>query len=357
MRVHFLTTKVGNASGGAIYDQDFYNILIKKYPDTELFDDELFLNIFGKVEEGAGLLEFNDFYNKYVNKLFDCDYLIINSRLYTRFVKTNINKILRKHRDVKFLVIHHHNNYMNHKGALRVIHQYFEMRILKAATQLIIPNQYVIDQLRKAYNLKNIICLPSSFEKRKYDISTLNNGNILFVGNIEKRKGLIYGLKAFNLFHKTNPNYKFRIAGKFDESDSYYKKLKTFIDENGFGEAVIFEGRVTDEKLDWLYSNSDLFLFPSLLEGYGWVMIEAMGRGVPVIAFDNSAMPYTVKNNHNGVLVENMNWKEMGELMVQLLSNRETLKNLQQGALKTYDEGPSKEDLLRQIDSFIETWE
>nr|WP_296480600.1 glycosyltransferase family 4 protein [uncultured Acetatifactor sp.] len=357
MRIHFLTTKLGKASGGAIYDQDFYNILRKKFPDVKLFDDEFFLNMFGNTGQGAGLIEFNDFYKKYADRLYDCEYLIINSRLYTRFVKTNLNRILRKYRNVRFLVIHHHNNYMNHKGLLYIIHRHFEMRILKKATQLIIPNQYVIDQLKKTYQLNNIICLPSSFEKKKYEISNLNTGNILFVGNIERRKGLMYGLKAFHLFSKMNKNYKFRIAGKFDENDSYYKKIKDFVAEKGLSGTVIFEGRVSDERLEWLYSHSDLFLFPSLLEGYGWVMIEAMGRGVPVMAFDNSAMPYTVKNNYNGILVDNLDWEKMGNSIVRLLSDKEMLKKLQQGALKTYEEVPSKATLKQQIESFIETWE
>lgn len=357
MRIHFLTTKLGKASGGAIYDQDFYNVLRKKHSDVKLFDDECFLNIFGKAGEGAGLIKFNNFYKKYADKLFDCDYLIVNSRLYTRFLKTNLGNILRKYRKVRFLVIHHHNNYMNHKGLMYIIHRHFEMRILKKATQLIIPNQYVIDQLKKVYRLDNIICLPSSFEKKKYEISNLNTGNILFVGNIERRKGLIYGLKAFHLFSKTNKHYKFRIVGKFDENDSYYKKLKDFVNEKGLGGAVVFEGRVDDERLNWLYSHCDLFLFPSLLEGYGWVMIEAMGRGVPVMAFDNSAMPYTVKNDYNGILVDNLDWEKMGSSMLGLLSDKEMLKKLQQGALKTYEEVPSKAVLKQQIESFIETWE
>lgn len=356
MRVHFLTTKIGTASGGAIYDQDFYNILTKKYPDTELFDDDFFLNMFGKDKHRKGLIGFNDFYNQYADRLFDCDYLIINSRLYTRLIKTNIDRTLRKYPGVRFLVIHHHNNYMSHRGVLYIVHKYFEMKVLKAATQLIIPNQYVIDQLKRVHKLENIICLPSSFEKRKYNISDLNTGNILFVGNIEERKGLLYGLKAFNLLYKTNRDYKFRIAGKFNEKDSYYKKLQKFIRENDLADGVIFEGRVTDERLDWLYSNSDLFLFPSLLEGYGWVMIEAMGRGVPVVAFNNSAMPYSVKSNYNGILVENLNWKMLGKAMTQLLADKKELRKLQQGALKTYEKVPSKEELNRQIEAFVENW-
>ena len=86
-------------------------------------------------------------------------------------------------------------------------------------------------------------------------------------------------------------------------------------------------------------------------------MIEAMGRGVPVMAFDNSAMPYTVKNNYNGILVDNLDWEKMGNSIVRLLSDKEMLKKLQQGALKTYEEVPSKATLKQQIESFIETWE
>ncbi len=342
MRVHFLTTKITADSGGAIYDQIFYHVLAERFPQTKLLDDLFFLDQEGRAGRRAGLLDFNAFYHKHADYIFDCEYLIVNSRLYTRFMGTDIRRYLQKYPRVKLLVIHHHNNYMSHKGVLYLIHRHFEMRIIKAATDLVIPNQYVIDQLKKLYHLQNITCLPSSFEKRSYKISLLDTGNILFVGSVEKRKGLLYGLKAFGLFYETNKNYKFRIAGRFQEKDPYYKKLQAYIRKNALTEAVVFEGRVTEERLAWLYSNSDLFLFPSLLEGYGWVMIEAMGRGVPVVAFDNSAMPYSVRDGFNGALIENLNWKEMAAALGALLSDREKLRKLQ--------------ELVRQMDAFIGKW-
>lgn len=356
MKIHFLATQMGDASGGAIYDYNFFKILIEKYPDTELYDDAYFIKACSSKYSSPGLIEFNHIYKEFQKKIFDCDYLIMNSRIYTRFIKINLKKILAQYPNVKYVVIHHHNNYMTHSGLLYLIHKHLELKVLKSAGQLIIPNQYVIDQLQRAFNLNNIICLPSSFDKTTCEVSKLNSHNILFVGNVEKRKGLLYGLKAFNIFYQKNRKYKFTIAGKYNEKDPYYKKLKNFIQINGLEEAIIFEGRVTDERLDWLYCNSDLFLFPSLLEGYGWVMIEAMRRGLPVIAFNNSAIPYTVKNGYNGMLVPNKRWNEMGEALLEVFADKNLLAKMQTGALETFSNVPSQENLNIQIRSYIDSW-
>lgn len=71
----------------------------------------------------------------------------------------------------------------------------------------------------------------------------------------------------------------------------------------GLEDVVTFVGRISDEELKSYYSRAYCFVFPSLLEGYGMVLIEAMSYGLPVIAFDNSAIPFTVKNDRNGILV------------------------------------------------------
>lgn len=357
MRVHFFATQIGDASGGAIYDNYFYTLLVEKYPNTKLYDDKYFIELSQKSDKKLNLIDFNNIYKQYEKEIFDCDYLIMNSRIYTRFIKVNLKKLLSQYPHIRYCVIHHHNNYMTHSGLLYLIHKYLEVKVLKAATKLIIPNQYVIDQLQKTFRLDNIVCLPSSFDKKEYEISSLNNGNILFVGNVERRKGLIYALKAFKEFYQKNNEYKFRIVGKYDERDLYFRKLKKFISKNKLNDAVTFEGRVTNEKLDWFYCHSDLFLFPSLLEGYGWVMIEAMGRGIPVVAFDNSAMPYTVKDGYNGMLIQNKQWKQMSDILFKVLGDNVLLKKLQVGALKTYASVPSLENLNNQINAFINSWE
>lgn len=355
MRIHFVTTKLGDGSGGAIYDRNFYKILLEIYPGVKLFDDEFFLSRDKKIGQHINFWKFNDIYKQHLKELMNCDYLVINSRLYTRFIKLDFADSMRRYSDVKLIVIHHHNNYMTHAGVMRIIHKYFEMRILKCAEWLVIPNQYVIDELQDHYHFNNFCFLPSSFEKKKYNASSLDHGRILFVGNVEKRKGLIYGLKAFHFFYLKNKNYQFVIAGRYDKDSLYFKRLNRYIKKNHLEHAVLFEGRVTNARLDWLYSNSDLFLFPSLLEGYGWVMMEAMARGVPVIAFRNSSMPYTVKSNYNGMLVDNRCWKKMGRAL-NLIEDKKWLRKMQQGALATYHKAPSQKELNKKTKLFIQSW-
>lgn len=355
MKIHFLTTGLSDASGGAIYDYHFYKVLLKIYPEVKLFDDKYFLE---KTDEdrNRGFLRFCRLYKMYCSEIFDCDYLIMNSRIYTRFLGMDLGKIFGGKSGKQLLVIHHHNNYMTHRLLLYRIHKHYEMKVLSAATKLIIPNPYVIDQLKKSISQERIEFLPSSFKKGEFQKTDLRNKRILFVGNIEKRKGLMLGLKAFHFFYQENRDYQWVLAGAYKENESYYTRLKRYVEKNGLTEAVLFENRVSNERLEWLYAHSDVFLFPSLHEGYGWVMVEAMAHGVPVIAFDNSAIPYTVKNGYNGLLAENKNWKEMYRALSRSVSDGRLLAKMQKGAMETHRQTFSMEELDSRTETFIASW-
>lgn len=353
MRINFLTTEIADASGGAIYDRNFYEVLKKVHPKTNLYNDKLFIERYNK---GSELISFNLYYRQSIDELLNCDYLVINSRLYTRMMLFDIGSKMTRHPKTKLLVIHHHSNFMNNEGLRRKVHKFYEKRVLESASELIIPNEYVVDQVKKDFRVNMVKFLPSSFEKKVYPISPLDSNILLFVGNVEHRKGLLYGIKAFEKISNRFPNLKFHIAGKYDENDSYYQSLRQYVSENGLEKKVLFEGRVSNKRLEWLYENARLFLFPSLLEGYGWVMVEAMGRGLPVVAFNNSAMPYTVKDGINGLLIDNKNDEEMAKRTIELLSDRAGMLNLQKGALITYEHVPSQDDLNRLTEEYIKSW-
>ena len=352
MQIHFLTTRIVDASGGAKYDYHFFKLLRELHGDSiKLFDDEYFSKKYGVSE--PGLILFNKIYRSQIPEICDCDYLFINSRLYTRLMFSNLAAYLNKRNSTKLVVIHHHNNYMSHNGLMRLLHKFFEMRLLKGASQIIIPNRYVVELIRRAIPSSTIIFLESSFTKRKNKLSTLNNHNLLFVGNVQSRKGIIYGLKAFNLFHMVHPEYKYVIVGKIIETDKYYKKICHFVVSNGLSDSVLFRGRIDDRELELVYSSSDLLLFPSLLEGYGWVMVEAMGHGLPVVAFNNSAMPYTVKDMYNGRIIDNKNWKKMAKELIGLVENPKLMQKLQIGAIDTYNSVQSQDELDNKTRDYI----
>ena len=169
-------------------------------------------------------------------------------------------------------------------------------------------------------------------------------GHLLFVGTIEERKGLIYLIKALDSLPKDmKEKISLNIVGK-TISNEYLTMLKKEIESTHLQNVINFCGRVEKDELEHLYNTSFLFVFPSLYEGFGMVIIEAMQKSLPVIAFDNSAMPYTIKNNENGIIVPNKDYRTFAKAIQNLLENRSLYEKLSNGAhdtginAQTYDE-------------------
>ena len=90
-----------------------------------------------------------------------------------------------------------------------------------------------------------------------------------------------------------------------------------------------------------------------MLEGYGMVLIEAMSYGLPVIAFDNSAIPFTVKNDRNGILVRDKNILDLKKSILKLCVDTDYHRKLCDGALDTYRNARSLSDLDVDIENFV----
>lgn len=116
----------------------------------------------------------------------------------------------------------------------------------------------------------------------------------LHIANKDPRKNTKGVVMAFNEFLKQNTvGYKLVILG-YKEAD-----LKILLDEIGtpeLREQIILTGYVSDEDLPAVYFLSKLFLFPSLREGFGIPIIEAMACGVPVITSNTSSMPEVARD-------------------------------------------------------------
>jgi len=350
LKINFLINRITELSGGSKYDKYFIKALSDYYEnEINIIEDNKFENI----NLGFDFLSYGFVYLKKLSYIFDCDILFVNSRLYTRFIPLILlNKL--KGVNCKIILIHHHYNYMTHNGMLKKLHKFFEISFLKKADQIIIPNPYIVDLTKKHKEIKgDIILLESAFEKEDYEISDFDSKRVLFVGNIERRKGLLYGIKAFEIFLENNPKYYFDIVGNYNESDKYYNKLKDYIKTNNLGKYINFTGRIDQEKLDWYYRNSKIFLFPSLNEGYGWVLIEAMAHGLPVIAFNNTAIPYTVKDGFNGFLAKNYNFEELAYNMSKSIKNKRIYIELQNNAIKTYKKANKYEDLNKDMTKYF----
>lgn len=118
---------------------------------------------------------------------------------------------------------------------------------------------------------------------------------ILFVGTIQPRKNLVALIQAFS---QTDLD-KLVIAGGIGwETEEILRAPGKF----GVQEKVVFTGRITDLELQKLYLGASLYVQPSITEGFGLPVLEAMASGVPVISSDGGALPEVV--DEAGVVVK-----------------------------------------------------
>lgn len=115
---------------------------------------------------------------------------------------------------------------------------------------------------------------------------------ILTVGTVEPRKNLILLLDAYAALRKASDvPHKLVIAGG---KGWLYEGVFRRVEELSLDEDVIFLGFVADQNLPALYSLADVFVFPSLYEGFGLPPLEAMACGTPVITSRTSSLPEVV---------------------------------------------------------------
>ena len=84
-----------------------------------------------------------------------------------------------------------------------------------------------------------------------------------------------------------------------------------------------------------VYDEHGIFLFPSFFEGFGKAFLEAMSRGLVVLASNNGGMRDVIKNGQNGFLFDTGDWGRMAELALQLLADLGLAKQISKEARKS----------------------
>jgi glycosyltransferase involved in cell wall biosynthesis len=111
---------------------------------------------------------------------------------------------------------------------------------------------------------------------------------ILCVGIYKPRKNHARLLKAFQLLLKRGAQSKLVIAGPMEEGKPVLERLAT---ELGIAEHVVFTGFINDADLRALYSGARVCVCPSLYEGFGFTVLEAMACGTPVVCSSATSLP------------------------------------------------------------------
>jgi phosphatidylinositol alpha-mannosyltransferase len=144
---------------------------------------------------------------------------------------------------------------------------------------------------------------------------------ILYIGRLEKRKGVLHLLHAFAKIRQLHPEFELVIAG--DGPDR--KKLETYVEEQ-YMRGVHFLGYVDESVKLKLLSQADIFCSPALYgESFGIVLLEAMASGCVTIAGNNSGYENVLKGRGQLSVVNPKDTDEFARRIV-LLSNDEQLR-------------------------------
>jgi len=155
----------------------------------------------------------------------------------------------------------------------------------------------IINEYKVADN-KVIVTYPGVKELKTENLEPKNMGKeqlaeqfgikgdyILFVGTLQPRKNIVRLIEAFS---KLKTDLELVIVGK---KGWQYEEILNAPEKFGVSEKVKFLENVTDKELPSLYKNALLFILPSLYEGFGLPVLEAMQFGCPVITSNISSLP------------------------------------------------------------------
>lgn len=153
---------------------------------------------------------------------------------------------------------------------------------------------------------------------------------ILYVGSVEPRKNLLRLLDAYREVRRWSESWKLVIVGarNYWKSSPVAQKVK----ELGLEGQVKFTGYIPDEDLPALYNAADLFCFPSLYEGFGLPVLEAMACGTPVVTANSSSLPEVAGDA--ALLVDPYNVAEIAAAMRRILEDPALAAELRQRGLE-----------------------
>ncbi|MFA5629696.1 MAG: glycosyltransferase family 4 protein [Dehalococcoidales bacterium] len=156
--------------------------------------------------------------------------------------------------------------------------------------------------------------------------------NILFVGRLEKRKGLKYLIDAYKIVKEKHPNSRLIVIGP---GTRFRKKYEAKVKRDNL-EDVHFLGKVSAEDLPRYFKTADIYCSPAVSgESFGIVLLEAMAVGTAIVASDIPGYRSVLTDDKEGLLVRPRRSKLLAKALDRLLSDKELRLQMGQSGIET----------------------
>ena len=162
----------------------------------------------------------------------------------------------------------------------------------------------------------------SSIEKKKFGVE--KPLKLVYVGNVTAMKGIYYLLEAVMQFDKND--VELTLVGSFDNSDNTFDK---------YLKRVSFVGAVPHFEVKKYLENADVFVMPSLGEGFNLSTVEALSLGLPCMVSNNSGINDFIVEEENGLVFNIQDIADISNCIQYFLDNKSKLSSMSKKALET----------------------
>jgi glycosyltransferase involved in cell wall biosynthesis len=201
------------------------------------------------------------------------------------------------------------------------------LHLLKQTTVLTVSEACIVESTIKLP--RYLVIRPGAgieFEKYQSTDVSVKQYDAIFMARLTQEKGVYEAVKAWKIVVKEIPGAKLAIAGKPKNLRVMYK-LHNLIQRYGLEKNVNYVGFVSGKMKVSLLKSSRIFIYPSRLDAFPIVILEALACGLPVIAFDIPAIRY----NYPGNIVFRVpvgDVKAFAKRIVELLTNEDALRKI-----------------------------
>lgn len=241
-----------------------------------------------------------------------------------------------------------HTDYM--KAFKYFLFSFYYRHVLRQCDAIICDSKHDFNLL-KNFGLKKMLLIENGIDFEKYAgiVRTPVKGNLLYFGRIDTNKGIHLLLNVLALLRNGNWHLDIVGTGKNEIIDN----LKRKAEELGLSQKITWHGFLEDEDLIKLLSEAHLCIFPSIYEGFGFTLLEAMAVGCPCIANDIPTYRDFLDDGQNGYLVDFSDTNSTSALIDELLSkNSEWFEDL----AKRYKENAKRYDWNNKIEEIVKVY-
>lgn len=238
-------------------------------------------------------------------------------------------------------------------GLNRFLYQKVATRIIansRETSRTIFQNNDELVPSSKVRIIYNGIDLADQDTKGKSLDGFKNDNTSILIGNagrLSREKGHVYLLETARLLKERGLNFRLLLAG----TGKLEPKLKKLVEQMDLSEQVDFVGFVEDIRV--FHELIDVFVLTSLWEGFGYVLVEAMSKKKPVVAFDIKSSSEIVVHNKTGFLVKKFDIHDLADKLEILIRDKKLREKFGKEGLKRVEKKFTINHALKAVEKLL----